>query len=216
MSSEESNKRRPGRPKEPQKRENLLAKSRAVFAEKGYDGARLQQIADASGLSKPALFPHFVSKDELYEAVLEGMVTELGAYIYASSSAEGSFVERLRRLAGNLADYFGKHPDAAKLLLREFVNNGPYTSGKGQSMVRSTLKMARDFIAAGVDDGSFSAQEPERLVLAATADLLFYYGAHELSSEVLGSDSLTKKNLKLQRQEVIEHFCRLVRAQETD
>ena len=212
MSSQEPVKRRPGRPKEPEKRDHLLLIGRGIFAAKGYDGARLQQIADAAGLSKPALFHHFASKDVLYEAVLDSMVNELAAYVYASSSQEGSYVDRLRELASNLADYFGAHPEAAKLLLREFVNDGPYTSGRGKQLVQNTLQMAIAFIRSGASKGFFDADQPERLVLAATGDILFYYGAHQLSGNILGSDALSADNLALQRVEVANHFCRLVKA----
>ena len=214
MSSQVPLKRRPGRPKEPEKRDHLLRVSRGIFAARGYDGARLQQIADAAGLSKPALFHHFSSKDVLYEAVLDDMMKELAAYVYASSSEEGSYVKRLKELAYNLADYFGAHPEAAKLLLREFVNDGPYTSSRGKALVQNTLKTAVAFIQSGTADGSFVVHEPERVVLAAAGEILFYYGAHQLSAVVLGTDALNESNLSDQRDAIAEHFCRLVRASE--
>jgi AcrR family transcriptional regulator len=210
LTTQSEKKRRPGRPKEPEKRQHLLTMARITFAEKGYDGARLQHIADAAGLSKPALFHHFPSKDALYEAVLDGTVQDLASYVAASSGRAGTHIERLRELAGNLADYFGSTPDSAKLLLREFVNGGPYTSGKGKALVLKTLTMASDFLASGMSAGVFQSSEPERLVMAGTADLLFYYGAHELADTLLGSSSSSAKNLAIQREEVIKHFCRLV------
>lgn len=212
MTSRGPSKRRPGRPKEPEKREHLLVVARGIFALKGYDGARLQQIADEAGVSKPALFHHFSGKDELYEGVLDAMVKELAAFIYSTSSQQGSYRTRLRELAQNLADYFGSHPDAAKLLLREFVNNGPYTNGRGKRLVENTLRMAIEFVEAGIEEGSFNGEHPERLVLAATADLLFYYGAHEVSGAILRDDALSPENIATQRDELAEHFCRLVKA----
>lgn len=209
MSVQDDKRRGPGRPKEPEKRARLIAIARQVFAESGYAGTSLTRIALAAGLSKPALFHHFKNKDGLYEAVLYSTVNKLAQVIAASNLSDGTFEERLRELGGRLADYFGEHPDAAQLLLREFVNAGPFTSGAGRQQVKMTLQIAVAFVTAGVEAGEFHVTDPRRVVLAAAGQLFFYYGARQVCDDVLDGDSLSPENRAAQRETVVEDFCRL-------
>lgn len=209
MSEQDDKRRGPGRPKEPEKRTRLIAIARQVFAETGYAGTSLTRIALAAGLSKPALFHHFKNKDGLYDAVLYSTVSKLAQVIAESNLSDGSFEHRLCELGGRLADYFGEHPDAAQLLLREFVNGGPFTSGAGRQQVQVTLQMAVAFVTAGVEAGDFRVDAPRRVVLAAAGHLLFYYGARQIRDDVLGGDGLSPENRAAQRQAVIVDFCRL-------
>lgn len=57
------------------RREQLLAAALGVFAGRGLDGASMNDVADAAGVTKPVLYQHFASKRALYQALLE----EVGA-----------------------------------------------------------------------------------------------------------------------------------------
>ena len=120
------------------------------------------------------------------------------------------FVGRLKSLGGRLADYFGDNPDAAQLLLREFVNGGPFTAGPGRQQVQLALGVAVSFVQAGVDAGVFRTTDARRVVLAATGHLLFYYGARQVTDDALGGEGLSAENRALQRAVLIGDFCRLL------
>ena len=209
MSEREDKRRGPGRPKEPQKRERLIGIARQVFAESGYAGTSLTRIALAAGLSKPALFHHFKNKDSLYEAVLLSTLKHLAQVIGESNLSDGSYVERLCGLGGRLADFFGEFPEAAQLLLREFVNGGPFTTGAGRQQVQMTARIAVAFVAAGAEAGEFNVDDPRRVVLAACGHLLFYYGARQMTDDLLDEDGLNVENRAQQRATIIADFCRL-------
>lgn len=53
-----------------QTEERILDAAQSVFQEKGYDGARMQEIADAASINKGLLHYYFKSKDRLFEKVL--------------------------------------------------------------------------------------------------------------------------------------------------
>ena len=48
-----------------------------------------------------------------------------------------------------------------------------------------------------------------RVVLAAAGHVLFYYGARQVSDDMLGGDGLSPENRAVQRQTVVQDFCRL-------
>ncbi len=61
----------------PQRRSQLLAVAGRMFAEQGYHGLSMEQLADAAGVSKPVLYQHFPSKRELYLALVNDAAEEL-------------------------------------------------------------------------------------------------------------------------------------------
>jgi AcrR family transcriptional regulator len=50
--------------------QRILDVAEELFAERGYDGTSLRQIADRAGIKQPGLYNHFAGKQALYEAVL--------------------------------------------------------------------------------------------------------------------------------------------------
>lgn len=95
-------------------RDRLLAAATFIFSERGYAGASVREIAEAVGLSKPALYHHFGSKEGVYRAVGRNLTALLDSAIAAGSSAAGSARQRLERLLLGLWDLLEAHPDAAR------------------------------------------------------------------------------------------------------
>lgn len=63
--------RRPGRA---EVRRRLLDAALEVFADRGFASASLDQVAEAAGLTKGAIYSNFASKDDLFFAVMEDQV----------------------------------------------------------------------------------------------------------------------------------------------
>ena len=61
----------------PARREQLLDVALEVFAQSGFHGTSMNEVAEAAGVTKPVLYQHFESKKELYQALLD----EVGARI---------------------------------------------------------------------------------------------------------------------------------------
>ena len=55
------------------RRAQLLATARDVFAQKGYHGTSMDDLADLAGITKPVLYQHFASKRDLYLELLDDM-----------------------------------------------------------------------------------------------------------------------------------------------
>ena len=63
------------------RRDSIVDEATRLFAERGYAGASMADLAERVGLRKASLFHHFPSKELLYAAVLERPVNELGAVV---------------------------------------------------------------------------------------------------------------------------------------
>jgi AcrR family transcriptional regulator len=93
------------------------------FGRSGRDGARLEDIAGAAGITRPSLLYHFASKDELYAAVVEGAFHRLGAALASAMEASRPFEERLDALSMSFVSFIEAEPELARLLLREMLDS---------------------------------------------------------------------------------------------
>ena len=55
----------------------IIAAAAKVFQTKGYHAATVQDIADAVGVTKPAVLHHFPSKEHIRQAVLDGILAHI-------------------------------------------------------------------------------------------------------------------------------------------
>jgi AcrR family transcriptional regulator len=89
-----------------------------LFGERGYDGARLDEIAAAAGVTKPIVYRHFDSKRELYLALLDRHRDDLAGFV-ASMPAEGTREQRLRAVLETWLTYVEARSYAWKMLFRD-------------------------------------------------------------------------------------------------
>jgi AcrR family transcriptional regulator len=102
-----------------ERREVIVRVASAVFAERGYDGASIDEIARRAGVSAPVVYDHFASKQDLYERLLERTRDELlGVWREHLSSDEPADV-RIPRAIAAWAEYVESHRDAARMYFRD-------------------------------------------------------------------------------------------------
>lgn len=90
----------------------------ALFAERGYGGTRLEDIAARAGITKQLLYRHFADKTALYLALLERHRQDLDSFAGAIPTT-GTLEERLRAVVEVWLDYVQAHEYAWKLLFRD-------------------------------------------------------------------------------------------------
>src|SRR5688572_30189325 len=125
--------------------DKLLAVARGEFAKRGFEGARLSDIAEEVGIKRPSLLYHYPTKQDLYSAVVNRAFADLGTALEGATQKSGaSFVERFDELVKKLVAFFDERPDVATLILRELVDD----QGPGQLLLLDAgvpllLKMER-------------------------------------------------------------------------
>jgi AcrR family transcriptional regulator len=102
-----------------ERREVIETVATEVFAERGYAGASIDEIARRAGVSAPVIYDHFASKRELHERLLERTRDELlGMWTRALAGTETPAV-RIPRAIEAWAAYVEAHPFAARMYFRE-------------------------------------------------------------------------------------------------
>ena len=100
------------------RKNQIISEAMRLFGRYGYDSVTIKQLADACGITEPALYRHFPSKEEIYSAVLdslralmnyEGLFEQLG-----KSDDPGDI---LSGLAAHILDFFNQNRETYRLLL---------------------------------------------------------------------------------------------------
>jgi TetR/AcrR family fatty acid metabolism transcriptional regulator len=160
---------------EPEKRRAILHAAVRVFAETGYQGCRIADVARQAGVAYGLVYHYFNSKEELLESVFAEQWTLFIQSIRAIGEGPGSAPEQLASICRFAVDVFRTAPAAVRVLLLE-VGGTPNALRAGST--RQTFEAALDLVADVVRRGQSAGQLRPHIdpVVAAAAVL----GALEL------------------------------------
>jgi AcrR family transcriptional regulator len=98
------------------RREMIVAAALQLFADRGYHGVSLDEIAAEAGVTKPVIYDHAISKSDLYSGVLQRQHEELLSHIVEHLDDEGPLEERVRSALRTLFGWARHNPFAWRLL----------------------------------------------------------------------------------------------------
>jgi AcrR family transcriptional regulator len=119
-------------------REELVSAARRVFLDRGFHAATLEEIADAAGYSKGAVYSNFAGKDDLFLAVLEERYAERAKAYEEVFLGATELEQTFRAIARLMTDSFARDP-AWWSLLSEFS-----THASRNPVLLARLRAARD------------------------------------------------------------------------
>jgi AcrR family transcriptional regulator len=142
-----------------QRRAQLIDVGRRLFAEKGFDGTSVEEIAAEASVSKPVVYEHFGGKEGLYAVVVDReMSTLLGGVTEALTGTDrdaGTHPrELLERAAFALLDYIESHSDGFRILVRDSSTGsqaGSFASLISDIASRVEHLLSAEFKARGFD-----------------------------------------------------------------
>jgi AcrR family transcriptional regulator len=102
-----------------QRRELIERVATEVFAERGYQGASIDEIARGAGVSAPVLYDHFASKQDLFQRLLVRTRDELLAMWREHLFTDEPAAVRIPRAFAAWAEYVETHPYASRMYFRE-------------------------------------------------------------------------------------------------
>ncbi|MFB7719086.1 TetR/AcrR family transcriptional regulator [Nocardia sp. NPDC056100] len=141
--------------------QNIMQHATALFAERGFAATSLQDIAEAAGLTRPALYHYVANKDELL-ARLVREITEQPAIALRgiNDRTDLDSVEKLRTMASEIARSHTESPDRFRLLVRSEAELPEQLSQIYQRSKRNVLKEFIRVIDTGIAAGVFRPVDP--------------------------------------------------------
>ena len=135
---------------EPEKRRAILHAAVRVFAEKGYHGCRIADVAQGAGVAYGLVYHYFRNKEELLESVFAEQWAILINALGAIDGGAGSAAEKIAGIFGFVFDVFKTAPAAVRVLILE-VTRTPHSLRAGST--RETFEQAVRLVAGVVSKG---------------------------------------------------------------
>jgi AcrR family transcriptional regulator len=137
-------------------RDQALKVAAKLFAERGFAGANLQDIADAAGISRPGLYYYFKNKEAILEALTEDLAESANAQAAAFAARHGSdAAEDLRDSLFEHALWLLQHGLALKVVDRSESHLPPRLLDRHRTARSALSDAVRDTIDRGVVNGRF-------------------------------------------------------------
>ncbi len=147
------------------KRQDILDAALVEFGEIGFAAARINRIAELASVSKRTLYNHFESKEALFDAIIDKLMSDAGCYDFGTHDPSSSVESQLRKTAKAYVPYiedpntlalarvvtseFIRNPKMSRRLFeRDRVRQGPFAQIIADAMQAGKLKQAEVGYAA--------------------------------------------------------------------
>jgi TetR/AcrR family transcriptional regulator len=183
----------------PSSRERILDAALAEFAARGYEGARLQDIARGAGLSHPTLLYHFESKEGLYAAVVQAATEDWAAETRRAISTNLQGFDQIASLVEAAFHFFETHADFVRVLRREAIEGGERLGAASAEVLAPFIAEGVAFLDRETAAGRLREQDPVELMAFCYAAVFTHFSDAAFRARVLGDDPLAPHALRRSR-----------------
>jgi AcrR family transcriptional regulator len=184
----------------------VQAAARSLFARHGYEGTSIRAITDLAGANLGAITYHFGSKETLYEAVLESIVTPLMARLHAAVVPGRAPLDNIEAIVRALFAFQAETPDGSSLMAHELALDHP-VPGPLRRTMHGLMDLVSTQVRDGQADGSVVAGEPLLLTFSVVSQPMHLYLVRHRFGQVFRIDPSDAAV----RQRFEAHIVRVVR-----
>jgi len=157
----------------------ILEAAEILFAEKGFDAVSMSAISKLANTSKPNIYHHFKSKNELYLAVMKAAVRRSVDLLDALEDAPGTFRQRLSDFSAGQLNNILAHKRSTQLILREALSGG---SQRGREIAEHVVGEISTRLVAMVKKGQLEDEfrddiDPALAAFMIVAANMFFFQA---------------------------------------
>jgi AcrR family transcriptional regulator len=179
-------------------RERVLDVAEALFAERGYQGTALRDVAERVGLRIPSLYNHFASKDSLYAAVLERgmrpMLELLARFVEAGRGGGWDSAELVTEVMALLS----RRPNLPRLVQHETLEGGQRLTPLLRDWVAPIFERALEMAETSSVGTRWHKEQVPLLVLAVYQIVVGYFSFAPFYQDLSGEDLLSRAALARQ------------------
>lgn len=171
--------------------ERLIIKAAIeVFSRKGFDGTRISEIADVSGLPKANVYYYFESKEAIYRAVVAHL---LKSWDDALDLIQPERVpsEALRDYVKAKLDYTRRNASESRLFAAEIIRGAHFLTRSDRSHIQEVTDRAVRVLEQWIAEGKLRPVDPRHLLIMLWSATQFYGDFEPLARGALGVRSLT-------------------------
>ncbi len=181
---------------DPSTRDVILREARACFANQGYEGTSLNDIAAGVGIRRPSLLHYFPSKEAIYRQLMEDALADWGIRIEQAREGGLNGWELVDTVLAASFEFFRENPDVVQIVRREALSDQGHLGINLGVALRPFFRQAVAFFEREMKAGTFRPHDAEHLVLTGYGALLTYFSDHSMLKGLLDSDPFSQKALE--------------------
>lgn len=150
-----------------QRKQQILGAALELFAERGYFGTSMQDIAHAVGIRASSLYNHVSSKEQVLAELCVGWMGQLLVTFDAAMAGESPDpVRRLDRAVRTHLRFHAQHALAVRVVNHEFTALEPKNRAQVVNLRRDYVVRWKEIVLSGVESGVFRVPDPKIAVYA--------------------------------------------------
>jgi TetR/AcrR family transcriptional regulator len=187
-------------------RDQILDEALACFAQAGYEGTSLNDIAAGVGIRRPSLLHHFPSKELLYGEVFERALGDWFERLALAIDSPATGWSKVEYVIDAGVGFFADNYDFVRLMRREAIDGGAHLGIDLAGVLRPMFDRAVSFFEREMAAGHFRRQNARQLVITGYGALLTYFSDAPFLGGLLDEDPFDPRSINERRAHVVEFF----------
>jgi TetR/AcrR family transcriptional regulator len=187
-------------------RDLILDEAVVCFAERGYDGTSLNDIAAGVGIRRPSLLHHFASKELLYGNVFERILSDWLERVSEAVEMDGTGWDKVELVLRAGFALFEDHPDYVRMMRREALDGGVRLGIDLASVLKPLFEAAAEYLDEMMAAGKLRRHDSRHLLIMGYGAILSYFSDAPFITDLLEDDALTSEQIGVHREAVVAFF----------
>lgn len=187
-------------------RDQILSEALVCFANAGYEGTSLNDIAAGVGIRRPSLLHHFASKETLYQEVFERLLSDWFDRLAGAIAAPEYGWPKVELVLRAGFRFFEENPAYVRLVRREALDSEGHLAVELAAVLRPMFDLAASYFEREMAAGAFATQDARQLLITGYGALLSYFSDAPLLEGLLDIDPLAPAALAAREEHVIAFF----------
>jgi len=188
--------------------EKILKAAEEVFMRDGYDGSRMQDIADVAGINKALLHYYFRSKDKLFEKVFDAKIQSFFPQMGEKFSQDIPFIDKIYLFIEGYMGLLLKNPYLPLFVLNT-VNNKDKSAFIKKLPIELSRQVAQSYYAE-FKKGKVRALNPAQFIMSLMGMCIFPFLTKPILLDMFKADNDTFDKLMEERIQELKLYVKLI------
>jgi AcrR family transcriptional regulator len=190
--------------------EKILTAAEEIFHEKGYDGARMQEIADKASINKGLLHYYFKTKDALFDAIFSIALKRMVSNIHAILAMELPLEEKMDMIIDGYMNILLKNSALPRFVINELSKDADrFIARHLNSSANSIFTSFDASVKKEINAGRIRHINSRHLFMNLISMIIFPFVGRPMIQVIISIDNKEFHTLMQERREAIKSFIKM-------